>query len=121
MEYDDISDDRFKIYQINGKKIIKCLGDAIDIICENPLRGIIAIRYSITKGLIIDETIIRIIYSKEYVRMLSHNVYKEQIHSELSIMFQHDPIKSIKILSNLPEKLLDLLFNKYQIMLKSHI
>jgi tRNA nucleotidyltransferase (CCA-adding enzyme) len=92
------------------KKLIRCVGLPVDRLTEDPLRGLRAIRFSVTKGFTIDNSIIEILKSNTFIENFK-TLNKERIHAELSKMFKYDTIRSIKILNDLPDELLEVIFS----------
>jgi tRNA nucleotidyltransferase/poly(A) polymerase len=90
-------------------KILKCVGDPNDRINEDPLRILRALRFSITKDLIIDQKLLEILKSdKLYLKISILPI--DRIRDELTKMFMYDTIKSINLLSTLPIETQKILF-----------
>ena len=79
------------------KRIIRCVGSTHDRLLEDPLRGIRALRLSITKNFEIDQKILECMQSKEFVQNFD-SVSTERIQCELNKMFKCDTIRASKLL-----------------------
>lgn len=97
---------------------IRCVGNAQERIFEDPLRGIRAIRFAITKEFTIDSDIMEIITSEQYSQSLA-SISKERIQVEVNKMFSHNVISSIKLLSKMPDHLLHAVFDKIGMKIKT--
>jgi len=89
-------------------KFIRCVGSTYDKLTEDPLRGLRALRFSITKDFHIDPEIIAVMSSsifKENFKTLS----KERVQTELFKMFKYNTRKTIILLSSLDSDLIDLI------------
>lgn len=84
---------------------------ALDTLLDDPLRMIRAIRFSITKGFDIDDFIVHHMFSKEVISKLRQVVSQERIQVEVTKMMKFDSIKTIKVLSEMPESLLKIIFS----------
>ena len=89
-------------------KLIKCVGSANDRLMEDPLRGLRALRFSVTKGFYIDNEIISTINTKDFIEIFK-TLPEERILDELSKMFKHDTSKSIRLLYSYPY-IMDIMF-----------
>lgn len=81
-------------------KYIRCVGSTYDRLTEDPLRGLRALRFSITKGFLIDPEIFTVMSSdvfKEKFKTLA----KERIQTELTKMFKCDTRASMTLLCSL--------------------
>lgn len=95
------------------------LQNTIDLIFEDPLYCIRALRNYITDDKKIDKHTLEIMRSNIYIEMLSKdhsNVI--EITNELQIMFECNPVKTIQLFSNMPSSLQKTLFNKCHIIVK---
>lgn len=87
------------INDLKNKKL-RCVGNPYDRINEDPLRAIRAIRFTITKDLIIDDNLFEILKSEELASKLQF-VSKERIQGELLKMFSFNTVKSIEYICQL--------------------
>lgn len=79
--------------------IIRCVGNALDRMNEDPLRAIRALRFAVTKGFWIDPSVdnaIRVVSHK------MHTVSKERQREEMEKMFSFDTVASMDILAKFP-------------------
>nr|QBK89736.1 MAG: poly A polymerase head domain protein [Pithovirus LCPAC101] len=90
-------------------KTIRCVGLAENRLIEDPLRFMRALRFSVTLNFSIDDSILDVASNKKFYYSFS-KLCKERIYVELKKMFEHDTIKSMKLLSSLPDSMLDLIF-----------
>jgi tRNA nucleotidyltransferase (CCA-adding enzyme) len=97
-------------------KEINCVGNTIDRLTEDPLRGLRALRFSVTKGFTISDEIISVIHSTQFIDNFCH-LAKERIQIELQKMFQFNTVKSIEVLNTLPQRLLQIIFTESNIWL----
>ena len=91
------------------RRLIRCVLSTRDRLLEDPIRGLRALRFSITKNFEIDQNIITMISSNEFIDQFKI-VTKERIQNELIKMFKYDTLASIKLLSNLKRELLESIF-----------
>jgi tRNA nucleotidyltransferase (CCA-adding enzyme) len=91
------------------KKFIQCVGSTHSRLSEDPLRGLRALRFSVTKGFDIHHEIIETLSTNEFIENFK-TLAKERIQIELTKMFKHDTVESIKLLSGLDPELLNALF-----------
>lgn len=95
-------------------KLIRCVGCAKDRLSEDPLRGLRAIRFMVTKNFVIHDDIWNAISNPNFLvnfRLLS----KERIQVELHKMFQYNTAKSLQVLHqlhNCQPGLVDYIFNE---------
>ncbi len=78
----------------NGKKdienkLIRCVGDTQDRMREDYLRGLRALRFSITKNMQIDDEIVDFLLDYDFVEGIE-SVSEERIREELYKMFRHN-------------------------------
>lgn len=75
---------------------------------DDPLRFLRALRFSITKGFTIDDSIWVAIHKKtnpEILEKLEHVVSAERIREEIFKMFKHDTVKTLELLRETEETL----------------
>lgn len=89
--------------------IIRCVGSAQDRLSEDPLRGLRALRFSVTKDFEIHPDIIATISTDKFVENFK-TLAKERVQVELAKMFQHDTTLSIILLSKLNTEFLEAIF-----------
>lgn len=82
--------------------LIRCVGNPMDRINEDPLRLIRAARFSITKGFHIYPDIARMFDDKEIVERMMNTVSEERIREELNKMFSYDTCETMKFFSRYP-------------------
>lgn len=97
-------------------KIIRCTG-SVERIKEDSLRMLRAIRFSITKGFSIDNSIIKIL-EKDYV--LLYNISVERIREELLKCFEFDTVLTLNTFDKFKD-LRNYIFNKFPMILKPSI
>lgn len=95
------------IADINNR-LIKCVGSPFEKLTEDPLRGLRALRFSITKNFNISLDILDIINTEPFITNFK-TLTKEIIQIELQKMFQFNTIKTIKLLSILSNEFLEVL------------
>jgi tRNA nucleotidyltransferase/poly(A) polymerase len=90
--------------------------DPMVTLMEDPLRLIRAIRFSITRDLIIEDSIWEAMKQKDLVDKLEITVSPERIREELAKMMKHDPVRSLRLLVDCDRqtdgKLLNALFRR---------
>ena len=93
--------------------VIKCVGKPFDrIIKEDALRGLRAMRFAITKGFVIDESIEEVLKSWQFREALSRgSVSAERIREELEKMFAADTVYALVLINEY--ELIGALFNKF--------
>lgn len=79
-------------------KVIRCVGNAKSRFDEDGLRLIRAIRFSVTKGLKLDESIIQLLFDEPCVVWTLRGVSIERIREELFKAFHHDTWKTLGLL-----------------------
>lgn len=90
--------------------IIRCVGDPHDrIIKEDALRGLRAVRFSVTKQFFIHDNVIEVLDSDEF-RLRLRTISTERIQGELDKAFRADTAKTLKALTNL--RLVDTIFGR---------
>lgn len=80
-------------------RLIRCVGSAEDRFQEDALRAMRALRFSVTKGFIMNLAIIRALHS-EWLPPLLSSVSKERKRDELMKMFHADTLKSLDVINN---------------------
>ena len=93
--------------------VIRCVGKPFDrIIKEDALRGLRAMRFAITKGFVIDESIEEVLKSWQFREALSRGaVSAERIREELEKMFAADTVYALVLINEY--ELIGALFNKF--------
>lgn len=82
-------------------RLIRAVGNARDrIIGEDALRGLRALRFSVTKGFGIDNEVTAVLKSQEF-RQALRSVSTERIREELDKMFKVDTFKSLLLIQEL--------------------
>lgn len=79
------------------KRLLRCVGNAEDRLSEDFLRLLRAVRFSITKNLIIDGEICRCLNNRRFRDGLM-KVSVERVREELDKCFKHDTIKTLQVL-----------------------
>jgi tRNA nucleotidyltransferase (CCA-adding enzyme) len=95
----------------NGKqdiedRVIRCVGSAEERLSEDALRVLRALRFFVTKGLRLDESISKIIRTDviplalggRISTLIEKNVSRDRVREELYKMFKHDSMMSTRIL-----------------------
>lgn len=82
-------------------KILKTPLDPRITMMDDPLRILRSWRFSITKGFIIDPSILEAIKQPGILEKLESTVSGERIREELFKMFKHDTIESLKLLNDM--------------------
>ena len=79
---------------------------------EDPLRMLRAIRFSITKGFEIEESLFQAMFTEGLLKKLEEVVSEERIREELQKMLQHDSAATIRMLGVFDKVngLLDIIF-----------
>ena len=81
--------------------MIRCVGNPIDrILKEDALRGMRAIRFSITKGFAIHDDIVNVLESRHF-RTAMQSISTERISDELEKMFKANTVETLTILNHL--------------------
>ena len=83
-------------------KIIRCVGDPMHRFYEDSLRILRAIRFSITKGFRISESVLCCMQDSSLVARLA-NVSQERIREELTKCFSFDTLATLRVLQGFPE------------------
>jgi tRNA nucleotidyltransferase/poly(A) polymerase len=91
-------------------KIIRAVGSPVKRLNEDALRGLRALRFSITKGFTIEKNLSAVIGCKAFRdRLLT--VSNERIREELEKMFANQTVKPLRLLDE--HNLIEFLFNPY--------
>lgn len=93
--------DPFNGVRAINNRIIIAVGSAENRLTEDPLRMIRAIRFSITKGMSIDQAIRNVINNRSSINLL-RGVSRERIGDEVDRMFSSDTLASLRILEEFP-------------------
>lgn len=72
---------------------------------DDPLRMLRAIRFRITKGFAIAPRVVEAMKQPELIERLKDTVSSERIREELKKAFQHDTLKTLRVLSSVDENL----------------
>lgn len=83
-------------------RIIRTVGDPYERIMEDALRAVRALRFSVTKGFIIEGDLYDALNHPDVDEAVRYNIADERISEELSKMFRYDTIQSLRILSQYP-------------------
>ena len=83
------------------EKVIRCVGSAEDRIMEDALRGIRALRFSVTKGFTIDGEIWDVLDSEAFRKRLD-TISTERIREEMEKMFMHDTTAAFEVFATCP-------------------
>lgn len=105
--YDGIQDIEYKI--------IRCVGSAEERFREDSLRMLRAIRFSITKGFMMDKEIVDCLERRSMVLLLC-NVSVERIREELTKCFAFDTMETLRVLNRFT-LVRDFIFNNTNIRL----
>ncbi len=80
---------------------------------DDPLRMIRALRFSITKGFDIHESLWEVMFTEKLLDKLQEVVSQERIQGELTKMLKHDTVATLRMLSeidNIEPRLLEIMF-----------
>ena len=91
--------------------VLKTPLDPIITLADDPLRLLRALRFSITKGFKIDESLMDAMLQHGLLMKLEHVVSQERIRAEVTKMMKFDTVKSIELIQKVPG-LLELIFSK---------
>ena len=98
------------------RKLLRTPLPAAQTMMDDPLRILRALRFSITKGFDIDQSIFDAMAQPEILEKLKTTVSVERIRDEVFKMMKHDTIASIKLLTEVDSKLIpgffELVFSK---------
>jgi len=84
------------------KRILRAVGDPLDRLEEDALRAVRALRFSITKGFFIDQSLRWAMQVQSVLTSLEDNISDERIQQELSKMFRFDSVGSMRLLNQFP-------------------
>lgn len=113
---EELYDPYHGIKDIN-QRLIRCVGHTGEKLLEDPLRGLRALRFAIVKNFRINEDILTVLNSDDYINRLL-TLSEHLIRNELQKMFSHDTVKSLSLLSSLNVKLLSMIFKSIQLLPK---
>jgi len=92
------------------KGLIRCVGKPFDrILKEDPLRGLRAMRFSVTKGFEIDNDILLVLKSRHFKDEIVKTTKAERVREELEKMFAANTLDTVMLLTELG--LIGTLFN----------
>ena len=94
-------------------KTIRTPLDPVETLMEDPLRMLRAIRFSITKGFEIEESLFQAMFTEGLLDKLEKVVSEERIREELQKMLQHNSAQAIRMLGVFDKadgRLLDIIF-----------
>jgi tRNA nucleotidyltransferase/poly(A) polymerase len=98
------------------KRILRTPLDPRVTMMDDPLRILRCLRFSITKGFEIDDSIFVAMSQPEILEKLRTTVSAERIRDEVFKMMKHDTISSIRLLTNVDKELIpgffELVFSK---------
>jgi tRNA nucleotidyltransferase (CCA-adding enzyme) len=97
--------------------IIRCVRKPEDRFEEDALRMVRALRFSITKGMKIHNSITRFFTDAYYLDLLKYNISEDRKRDELMRMFKFDTIQTLELLAHYP-KMRDHLFGDSTMWLK---
>lgn len=83
--------------------IIRAVGDPLERLTEDALRAARALRFSVTKGFVIDPDLMLAMRHKSVLDSIRNNISDERIREELSKMFRYDTVGSLGALSDFPQ------------------
>lgn len=101
--------DPFNGIQDIERRLIKCVGNPAERLTEDPLRGLRALRFSITKDFQIDSSILNVLKTRDFKNNF-RTLPKERIQVELMKMFKHNTLHSMHLLCSLDMELQELIF-----------
>ena len=108
--------DFFKGKEDLKKMILRTPIDPKVTMMDDPLRILRALRFSITKGFTIDESIWEAMKQQDILKKLELTVSLERIREEITKMMKHDTVKTIKLMNEVDEQyipgFLHLVFDK---------
>lgn len=84
------------------KRIIRAVGDPFERLTEDALRAARALRFSVTKNFMIDESLRFAMQSAAVIDSIKNNISDERIKDELSKMFRFDTPASLIALQRFP-------------------
>lgn len=83
-------------------KIIRAVGDPFERFSEDALRAVRALRFSVTKGFTIAPSVWFAMESAAVLNAIENKISDERIKDELSKMFHHSTVDSLKALHDFP-------------------
>lgn len=101
------------------RNLIRCVGSAKERLSEDPLRGLRAIRFMVTKGFNIDHDIWEAMADNKFKNNFE-TLTKERVREELFKMFKYDTLSSLEALNKLKQVqpgVLEYIFNDVNIWL----
>jgi tRNA nucleotidyltransferase/poly(A) polymerase len=82
--------------------LIRCVGNPFDrILKEDPLRGLRAMRFSITKEFEINQQILGVLKSRHFAEQIVKTTKAERVREELEKMFAANTLDSVMLLTEL--------------------
>ena len=88
--------------------------DPVKTFMDDPLRMIRALRFSITKGFTISPGVWKAIFTPGLIDKLDEVVSSERIQAELTKMFKHDTVATLRLLNKIDKReprLLEIIFD----------
>ena len=83
-------------------KVLRTPLDPMITLLDDPLRMLRGLRFSITKGFIIDSKLWDSMLDPRVLDKLKEVVSHERMREEITKMMKHDTIKSLKLLNKIP-------------------
>lgn len=105
--------DPFNGQQDLNDRVLRFVGNPMDRLHEDGLRAVRALRFSVTKGMILDPETENVFdsFSINDWKNLLRNVSTERVKDELHKMFVHNTLDSLNVLQDFP-RLRNVLFNR---------
>lgn len=94
--------DPFNGQQDIAARIIRAVGNPMERLTEDALRAVRALRFSVTKGFIIDRELQFAMRNITVLDAIRYNVSDERIQQEVSKMFRYSTLASLSILNAFP-------------------
>jgi tRNA nucleotidyltransferase (CCA-adding enzyme) len=94
--------DPFKGRQDIASRLIRAVGDPYERLREDALRAVRAVRFAVTKGFDIEESLWGALQDPMVLDDIQHKISDERIDVELSKMFRYDTVESLFMLTRLP-------------------
>lgn len=94
--------DPFNGRQDIERGIIRCVGNAYDRMNEDVLRLLRAMRFSITKKMLIDREICNLFWDEELIDKFINTLPADRIRDELTKMFAFDTMNTIRMFNEYP-------------------
>lgn len=83
------------------KRMIRAVGDPRERLREDALRAVRALRFSVTKGFIIEGELMKVLmWDEEIMTAIADKISDERIQVELSKMFRFNTLKSLDVLAH---------------------